>query len=47
MDYWTAFAASGRPGGGRDGRLPGWPAWSRATPTFLVLDTESGGGIRA
>jgi para-nitrobenzyl esterase len=47
MDYWTAFAASGRPGGGRDGRLPAWPAWSRATPTFLVLDTESGGGIRA
>jgi para-nitrobenzyl esterase len=46
MDYWTAFAASGRPGGGRDGRLPAWPAWNRATPTFLVLDTDSGGGIR-
>jgi para-nitrobenzyl esterase len=46
MDYWTAFAASGRPDGGRDGRLPAWPAWSRAAPTFLVLDTDSGGGIR-
>lgn len=46
MSYWTEFARSGRPGSGRDGTLPPWPAWNRATPTFLVLDDDGGGGIR-
>ena len=42
MSYWTEFASKGRPGAGRDGTLPPWPA----APTFLVLDTDAGGGIR-
>jgi para-nitrobenzyl esterase len=46
MSYWTAFATTGRPGGGRDGTLPVWPAWESEKPSFLVLDTEAGGGIR-
>jgi para-nitrobenzyl esterase len=46
MSYWTAFATNGRPGTGRDGQLPSWPAWDATTPSYLVLDTESGGGIR-
>ena len=46
MSYWTAFAANGRPGSGRDGTLPAWPAWDRETPSFLVLDGDAGGGIR-
>jgi para-nitrobenzyl esterase len=47
MTYWATFAATGRPGGGPDARLPAWPAWSVGTPSFLVLDTAAGGGIRA
>ncbi|HXJ32692.1 MAG TPA: carboxylesterase family protein [Candidatus Eisenbacteria bacterium] len=43
--YWTAFAATGDPGRGRDGALPEWPAWS-APPRFMVLDTTAGGGVR-
>ncbi len=44
MSYWTEFATTGRPASGRDGKLTPWPAWNRATPTFLVLDGDDGGG---
>ncbi len=47
--YWTAFAQSGDPSRGRDGRLPAWTAWDERTPEtprLLVLDTPAGGGIR-
>ena len=49
MSYWAQFAASGRPGRGRDGKLPEWPAWSAATaaPQYLLFDTAPHGGIRA
>ena len=43
--YWTAFAASGRPGRGRGDDLVAWPAWDDAA-TFLVLDTSASGGVR-
>jgi para-nitrobenzyl esterase len=47
--YWTQFARTGNPGRGRDGDLPEWKAWdpSKAeAPKFIVLDTETDGGIR-
>jgi len=55
MSYWAEFAYSGSPGRGRDGTLPEWRPWARspvpeldggAAETFLVLDTQAGGGIR-
>jgi para-nitrobenzyl esterase len=49
MSYWAAFAYSGAPGRGRDGRLPAWTPWddgSADSPKFLVLDTPAGGGLR-
>ena len=49
MSYWAEHARHGAPGRGRNGVLPHWLAWSEAgedAPTFLVLDTEDGGGIR-
>ncbi|HJQ84786.1 MAG TPA: carboxylesterase family protein [Candidatus Binatia bacterium] len=48
MSYWAAFAAAGDPGSGRRGELPRWEAWAGedGRPTFLVLDTPAGGGIR-
>ncbi|MGH0035646.1 MAG: carboxylesterase/lipase family protein [Myxococcota bacterium] len=48
IGYWSAFAAHGRPGRGRDGSLPEWKAWDPAAggPKFMVLDTEADGGLR-
>ncbi len=48
QSYWTQFAAAGDPGRGRDGSLPPWGAWGSApgAPTFVVLDSAAGGGIR-
>ena len=49
MSYWAEFAYSGDPGMGREGKLPRWTAWDNRSPTspkFLVLDTETDGGIR-
>jgi para-nitrobenzyl esterase len=47
MSYWTEFARSGAPGRGRGGDLPLWSAWSPRPDgeKFIVLDTESGGGV--
>ena len=44
--YWSAFAAHGDPGRGRDGTLPRWTAWGDAGKTFAILDAPDGGGIR-
>jgi para-nitrobenzyl esterase len=43
MSYWSEFARSGRPGRGRDGKLPEWSAWSSAegAPKMMVLDTPA------
>jgi para-nitrobenzyl esterase len=46
MSYWAEFAASGRPGKGRDRRLPHWQAWTDGAPRFAILDTTAGGGLR-
>jgi para-nitrobenzyl esterase len=49
MSYWAAFAYAGDPGRGRRGDLPQWSAWDGGVagkPTFVVLDTPEGGGIR-
>jgi para-nitrobenzyl esterase len=46
MSYWAEFAVSGRPGTGRDGRLPLWTAWAQGAPQFAILDTAAGGGLR-
>ena len=49
MSYWAAFASTGDPGTGRRGELPRWSAWDgsgEGKPTFVVLDTPAGGGIR-
>jgi para-nitrobenzyl esterase len=42
MSYWAAFARSGSPGKGSRGELPGWGP----SPSFLVLDSAAGGGLR-
>jgi para-nitrobenzyl esterase len=49
MSYWAEFAHNGDPGRGREGQLPLWAPWGKASASsekFLVLDTEAGGGIR-
>ena len=49
MAYWAEFAYRGAPGRGRTGLLPEWSAWnerSAQAPTYLVLDTPAGGGVR-
>ncbi|HYD50504.1 MAG TPA: carboxylesterase family protein [Terriglobales bacterium] len=46
MSYWAEFAYSGDPGRGRDGELPQWPKWAGNTATFVVFDTDAGGGVR-
>ncbi|MBI3782498.1 MAG: carboxylesterase family protein [Deltaproteobacteria bacterium] len=49
MSYWAEFAYHGAPGRGRDSKLPEWTAWdssAAAAPKFMVLDTDSGGGVR-
>ncbi len=51
--YWAEFARSGRPGRGGTVDLPVWEPWASgmtddpsAASTFLVFDSEAGGGIR-
>jgi len=49
MSYWSEFAHSGDPGRGRAGDLPHWRAWDASapdSPRFMILDTESDGGLR-
>jgi len=48
MSYWAEFAYTGKPGQGRDGRLPEWYPYSpdETRDRLLILDTESDGGIR-
>jgi para-nitrobenzyl esterase len=48
MSYWAAFAYSGAPGRGRDGKLPDWDAWQagKADGEFMVFDSAAGGGLR-
>ena len=42
ISYWINFARTGDPGQGVDGNLP---MWTQA-PSFMVFDTEQGGGLR-
>jgi para-nitrobenzyl esterase len=46
--YWTEFAATGRPGSGRDRTLPLWTAWDGRpqAPDTMLLDAPAGGGLR-
>jgi para-nitrobenzyl esterase len=44
--YWAQFARSGDPARGTQGDLPAWTAWDEAGGTYIVLDTDEGGGIR-
>ncbi len=46
MSYWAQLAWQGDPGRGRDGSLPPWKPWGVDGGSFLVLDTDDGGGIR-
>jgi para-nitrobenzyl esterase len=46
MSYWANFAYTGDPARGRDGSLPRWLRWGTDGHRSIVLDTESGGGIR-
>lgn len=49
MGYWTTFARTGSPGRGRAGQQPQWETFkhSGAAPTFMVFDTDKGGGVHA
>jgi para-nitrobenzyl esterase len=47
MSYWAEFAYSGRPGRGRGGELPEWPAWQGGKGATMILDTDADGGLRA
>jgi para-nitrobenzyl esterase len=42
MSYWAEFARTGNPGRGGRGDLPEW----KPGPSYLVLDTAAGGGLR-
>ena len=49
MSYWAQHAYTGSPGRGRQGDLPEWHAWGAGqNPAggFIVLDSDSDGGIR-
>ncbi|MCP5040616.1 MAG: carboxylesterase family protein [bacterium] len=49
MSYWAQFAYSGNPGRGRSGDQAPWKSWSGAGgggETFIVLDSQAGGGVR-
>jgi len=46
MSYWAEFAYSGRPGRGRGGELPEWPAWQGGKGATMILDTDADGGLR-
>ena len=43
--YWSNFADTHRPGRGRDGTLPEWPAWSPdpAAPKYRIFDSPRDG----
>jgi para-nitrobenzyl esterase len=43
-EYWANFAYTGKPGRGRSGNLPQWPAWGAGSK--LILDAEGDGGFR-
>jgi para-nitrobenzyl esterase len=43
-EYWANFAYTGKPGKGRSGNLPYWPAWGEGSK--LILDAEGDGGFR-
>jgi para-nitrobenzyl esterase len=43
-EYWAEFAYTGKPGKGRSGTLPQWPAWGAGSK--LLLDAQSDGGVR-
>ncbi len=45
--YWSAFAANGAPGRGRDGVLPEWKAWDPGTAgeKWMRLDATAEGGL--
>jgi para-nitrobenzyl esterase len=42
-EYWANFAYTGKPGKGRSGNLPQWPAWGAGNKQ--VLDAKSDGGF--
>jgi para-nitrobenzyl esterase len=44
--YWAEFARTGNPGTGRENDLPEWQAWQSGEENLMVLDTQSGGGLR-
>jgi para-nitrobenzyl esterase len=46
MSYWAEFAYTGDPGQGRESKLPRWNRWAANNGAFMVLDTDSGGGLR-
>lgn len=46
MSYWAEFAYSGKPGRGRNRKLPLWKPWDPEGDKFIVLDTPEDGGIR-
>ena len=47
MSYFAEFAYQGKPGKGRQGRLPEWRPWSNeGSDKTLLLDAASDGGIR-
>lgn len=43
--YWGAFAHSGDPGRGREGRHPAWPARGPERPNLMRLDSPADGGV--
>ncbi len=49
MGYWAEFARTGRPGRGGGAAPAEWVAWDASSPEapkYIVLDTDTGGGIR-
>ena len=45
MSYWSQFAYTGDPGGGRSGDQPQWKSWGADRGQFIVFDTPSDGGL--
>jgi len=46
MEYWAEFAYRGHPGKGVSGNNTLWQSWASAEGDFLMLDSDSDGGIR-
>lgn len=46
MSYWAEFAYTGKPGTGRDHKLPEWKARSANHNDSIIFDTAADGGIR-